>query len=106
VAVPLATRNLVAVPKLTVTEVAGEVVPQPSTASMSTTDVMFFEGGSVDIKVEAENIPDGTLVGVRITGFGAVITPAEQALAGGETTFSTVVPSGLGSVQASSEYTP
>ena len=74
--------------------------------SFAAPDVNFFDRGVVNFKVAAENIPDGTLVSLRIDSSGQIVSTPDVALAGGEAIFSVAVPEGTGSIQATASFAP
>ena len=107
---PVAPPAQVANGALNVTSVAGNNVAQPPTGNTNTPDVVFTAPGAVTITVTANGIPDGTPVKLRITLTGATINlPATGApavvLANGTAQFSATVPAGVGTIQATAEYT-
>ena len=109
---PTATPDFTDLPILSVISVDGENVTQPPTGNLQTPDVVFTDEGLVTIVVEATNIPIGTPVTLRITSSGEIITlptfgDPDIVLNGSlQATFSTIVPAGLGTIQAFSEFTP
>ena len=106
---PVAAQNLGAAPELIIASVDGAQVTQPPGGSLTIPDVVFQNTGVVNIVVNANNIPDGTPVSVRITSSGQVIDIPGQGqpnivLDGGSATFSATVPAGVGSIQAFAEF--
>ena len=106
---PVANQNLGAAPELIIASVDGAQVTQPPGGSLTIPDVVFQNTGVVNIVVNANNIPDGTPVSVRITSSGQVIDIPGQGqpdivLDGGSATFSATVPAGVGSIQAFAEF--
>jgi hypothetical protein len=94
--------------QLIVSNVAGLPIAQPPTGSLLSPDVVFAQAGQITVTVAATNIPDGTPVTVRITtGAGVINLPATGTvtLSGGTATFNATVPAGLGTIQASAQYT-
>jgi hypothetical protein len=98
-------------PGLAVISVSGNNVAQPATGRLSSPDVMFTEAGSIDIVVQGTEVPVGTPVTLRITTNTGVIElplvgdPDVTLNASGMATFSTIVPAGLGTIQAFAEFT-
>jgi hypothetical protein len=109
---PTATPDFTDLPELRILTVDGESVVVPPSGNLQTPDVVFTSNGVVSIVVEATNVPVGTPVTLRITSSGEIINlPAPEdtdvVLNGSlQATFSTVVPAGLGTIQAFSEFTP
>lgn len=97
-------------PVLSVVSIDGADVNQPPTGDPRTPDVIFTAGETVEIVVQGVNIPAGTPVTIRISSSGQILDlPAtgEPDVTLGEdglTTFSTVVPAGVGTVQAFAEF--
>lgn len=89
---------------LRITHVGGNAVFEPLRGRFSTPDVIFNSSGVVQISVVADNVPDGTIIGGRITIDGNVITlppsgaPAVQ-VSGGTALLESVVPAGLGKIE-------
>lgn len=90
---------------LTIQSVKGVNVVQPPTGSTLTPDVVFSEAGTVSIVVAAQGIPNGTPVKLRILTSSSVIEPPAVNLAAGTATFSVTVPKGLGTLQATAQFT-
>jgi hypothetical protein len=109
---PIGTPQFSDQPRLTLLSVAGENVTQPATGVLQTPDVVFTSEGMVTILVGADNVPVGTPVTLRITSNGNIINlpaPEDPEVTLDSllfATFSTVVPAGIGTIQAYSEYTP
>ena len=80
-------------------------VAEPPTGSLQTPDVVFADAWTVDIVVQGTVIPDGTPVRLRIVTVTEVIQPPPQNITGGSVTFSVTVPKGLGTLQATAEFT-
>jgi len=109
---PTATPDFTDLPELRILTVDGEAVVVPPSGNLQTPDVVFTSNGVVSIVVEATNVPVGTPVTLRITSSGEIINlpapeDADVVLNGSlQATFTTVVPAGLGTIQAFSEFTP
>lgn len=106
---PVATESLTNNRKLWIANVAGEAVGNDPTGSLTTPDVVFTNAGTVSIVVNGDNIPSGTAVKLRITtSEGTINLPANGddpvTLVNDVATFSTTVPAGLGSIQATAEF--
>jgi hypothetical protein len=108
---PTETDELTTSRRLWIANVAGEAVGANPTGSLLSPDVVFTQTGSITITVNSENIPVGTPVLLRITTVEGVINlpddgQADVTLNGsGVASFSTTVPAGLGTVQATAEFT-
>lgn len=90
---------------LSIVSVKGVNVASPPTGNLLTPDVVFSDTGPVQIAVAANGIPDGTAVQLRITTQDSVVQPAPQNLASGTVTFSVTVPKGVGTLQATAQFT-
>ncbi len=96
--------------RLVVSQVAGTNVAQPPSGDTANPDVVFNSAGAITVTVTATNIANGTPVKLRITAAGQTINlPAAGqpavTLAGGTASFSTIVPAGRGTIQASASFT-
>lgn len=90
---------------LSIVSVKGVNVAQPPTGSVLTPDVVFTEAGTVNIVVSGTGIPNGTPVQLRIATASTIILPPAQNLANGTATFNVTVPKGLGTLQATAQFT-
>ncbi len=108
---PVEAIDLTDQPDLRVISVAGNNVADPPTGSLNSPDVVFTAAGEITVTVEGDNIPPGTPVTLRITTSEGIINlPASNAAsvtlsAGGTASFTTMVPAGLGTIQAFAEFT-
>jgi hypothetical protein len=94
-----------AIPTLVITTIAGATVGQPPTGSLQTPDVIFTEAAPTTVVVTAQNVPDGSPIKLRITSPGGVSEIGPLNLVNGRATFQNLtVPAGIGTVQASAEY--
>ncbi|MBI3868427.1 MAG: hypothetical protein HY299_07830 [Verrucomicrobia bacterium] len=94
---------------LQIIAVAGNNVVQPPGGNILAPDVTFSQPGDITVTVQAQNIPDGTPVRLRVTMVGNEINkpgPGEPSvlLSGGKATFSITVPPGRGTLQAFAEF--
>jgi len=85
---------------LRVVSVAGENVKQPPGGLLETPDVEFYESGEVEITVDADSVPDGTGVRVRLTMRGGEMQSQVKLVENGRVSFAMNVPAGVGTVQA------
>jgi len=90
---------------LVITSVAGKNVAQPPSGRLSTPDVIFTEPGEITVAVEANGIPDGSPVKLRISMASGVINTQAVNLAAGKASIKVQVPAGLGTILASTSYT-
>jgi hypothetical protein len=95
---------LTQLPMLTVTRVAAQNVPQPPSGNQLTPDVVFNTATQTEIRVTAQNVPDGTPVRLRLTTREGVITAGPSFLTGGAASFNVVIPPGVGSIQAFADF--
>jgi len=103
---PLVTFSLAGQSSIRITDVAGKVVPLVPTGNPATPDVFFSETGPVTVKMETQNIPTNTVITVRITSEGQIITANSSPVAADGTAEATaVVPAGKGTIQAYTEFT-
>lgn len=92
---------------ITITDVAGEVVPILPTGNTGTPDVIFMAPGDVLVSLATTNIPEGTNLTVRVNAAGQVITAQSTPVdAAGNATATVTVPAGLGTIQAYAEFVP
>jgi hypothetical protein len=90
-----------------ITDMAGQVVPQPPAGDTNTPDVIFTAAGPVTITLATTNIPTGTPLSVRIAAAGQVITvQSTPTNASGVATATADVPAGVGTVQVFATYVP
>ncbi len=107
---PFEGRDLTNPPSLLITSVDGGGVPAAPLGDFNTPDVSVSAVAPVNVVVTAQNIPDGEEVELRVTSGGTITTlpsggdPA-VTLSGGTATFSVTLPSGIGTLQATSEFT-
>ena len=92
--------------RLRITNIAGNSVALEPGGDPLNPDVVFGETGAVTITVQATNIPEGTPVTLTIEHdtSGTIQVPAVN-LSGGQTTFSTTIAAGNGTIQAFADYT-
>ena len=106
VGLPSQNGNLNQVGTLTIATVDGANVVQPPTGNTQTPDVVFSEEGPVTVVVNGVGIPDGTPVALRITTSTSVIQATPVDMVGGTATFNvSSVPRGLGTLQATAQFT-
>ncbi len=90
---------------ITITSIAGQVVPLNPTGNTNSPDVIFTEAGPITVEVTTQTIPEGTVLMARITSAGEIIlvetTPVDQ---NGEATATVTVPAGIGTIQVFGEY--
>ncbi|WP_424317117.1 Kelch repeat-containing protein [Haloferula sp.] len=96
---------------LTIASVDGANVRQPPEGNTTNPDVIFAEEGEITIVVGGTNVPDGTPITLRVSTSGGLITlPADGdppvTMAAGSATFSTMVPAGVGTIQAYATISP
>jgi hypothetical protein len=97
--------------ELWIANVAGEPVGEFPTGSLIEPDIVFSTEGEITVTVQSTNIPEGTPVNLRITTSEGIINlPAEldpEVTIGvdGSASFTTTVPAGLGTIQATAEFT-
>jgi hypothetical protein len=88
-----------------VVSVAGLPVPQPPAGHLNAPDVVFSNPGETTIGLSTANVPVGTVLTVRITAAGQVVTTESTPTdAGGNATARAIVPAGLGTIQAFAEF--
>jgi hypothetical protein len=91
--------------RIRITSVAGKPVAQPPGGDTNAPDVVFSEPGTITIDLATTNIPSGTLLTVRVTTQGQILsarsTPTSSA---GNATATLTVPKGVGTIQAFAEY--
>jgi hypothetical protein len=102
---PTTTFATAAAGQLAVTMIAEKGVPQPASGSLTEPDVVFTQAGDITVQVTGTNIPDGTPISLRITHSLGVISLPAKNLSGGSVSFTTQVPGGLGTIQASAVIT-
>jgi hypothetical protein len=105
VGLPAANGELNQAGTLTIVSVDGVNVAQPPTGNPQTPDVVFTDAGAVNVVVNGTGIPNGTPVQLRITTATAVIQPAPQNIQNGTVTFNVTVPKGIGTLQATAQFT-
>jgi hypothetical protein len=92
-------------PRISITGVAGQPVPQPPSGSSVAPDVTFSETGEIQVALETTNVPTGTVLTVRITVQGEVITVESSPTdASGKATAQATVPAGVGTIQAFADF--
>jgi len=106
---PFDGRDFTNPPSLLITSVDGEGVPTDPLGDFTTPDVSVSSVTPVNVVVTAQNIPDGEDVKLRVTSGGTITiypTGGDPAvtLAGGTATFNFALPSGIGTLQATSEF--
>ncbi|RKX30554.1 MAG: hypothetical protein DRP71_14845 [Verrucomicrobia bacterium] len=107
--VPYAGRSFENIPTLSVTSIAGQPIPALPLGLAEAPDLTFFDAAPVDIVVTGQNIPDGTEIKLRLTGGPTIVKlpldgESPVTLSGGSATFNTIIPQGLGAVQATAEF--
>ncbi|MEX0325922.1 MAG: hypothetical protein AB3N33_07535 [Puniceicoccaceae bacterium] len=96
--------------QLWIANVAGEPVGDNPTGSLANPDVIFAQAGEITVTVQSLNIPVGTPVSLRITTeTGVIELPALNAPdvtigQDGSAVFTATVPAGLGTLQATAEF--
>lgn len=105
VGLPAASGELNQVGALSIVSVKGVNVAQPPTGNLNTPDVVFSEAGPVNVVVSGTGIPNGTPVTLRVTTANSIITAGPVNLQGGTATIPVTVPAGLGTLQATAQYT-
>ena len=105
VSLPSANGELNQVGTLSIASVDGVNVAQPPTGNLNNPDVVFSDAGPVTVLVNANGVPNGTPVRLRITTPTSVITGGPVNLAAGQASFNVTVPAGIGTIQATAEYT-
>lgn len=84
-----------------ITEVAGQIVFQPTMRNPSIPDVVFSEAGEITIRLATSAIPVGTSLLVRVvTGEHIIDVISPPTDTSGRTTVSLIVPAGVGAIQA------
>jgi hypothetical protein len=93
--------------QIRIVSVAGQAVPQPPGGSTIAPDVVFNQAGFVAINLATTNIPMGTVIRVRVTTGGRVLTAdSTPTNAAGNAVASLEVPAGVGTIQAFADYVP
>jgi hypothetical protein len=88
-----------------ITEVAGQVVPAVPSGNTNSPDVIFTQAGNITVRMTTANIPEGTILTVRVNAQGNVIhTESTPVDAAGNAEATLIVPAGIGTIQAFSEY--
>lgn len=105
VGLPAASGELNQIGTLVITQVSGQNVAQPPSGNLSTPDVVFTAAGTVQVVVNGTGIPDGTPIRLRVTTSTGVVDAAPQNMANGTATFTVTVPKGLGTLQATAQFT-
>ena len=105
VGLPAANGELNQVGTLTITSVAGQNVVQPPTGNPQTPDVIFSQAGSIAVQITGKGIPDNTPVKLRINTGNSVIVAGPANMVGGAVTINATVPKGVGTLQATAEFT-
>lgn len=89
-----------------IVNVAGQVVPANPGGNTNSPDVIFVNSGPIQIALATTNVPQGTVITVRITSSGEVITVQSTPVAAdGSATATATVPAGVGTIQAFADYT-
>lgn len=91
-------------PQLRIDRIAGQNVSVQPSSAPAAPEVVFSNDGPVTVEVVGQNLPDGTLVNLRVTSNSEIIEPASVALSGGSASFSVSVPAGVGTVQAFADW--
>lgn len=105
VGLPAASGELNQVGTLTIVSVDGVNVAQPPSGNLSTPDVVFSDAGPVNVVVNGTGIPDGTPVNLRVTTVNSVINAGPVNLQNGTATITVTVPAGVGTLQATAQFT-
>jgi hypothetical protein len=105
VGLPAPNGELNQVGALSIVSVKGQTVVSPPTGNLLTPDVVFSDTGPVSVVVTGTGIPNGTAVRLRIVTATNVIDATPQNLVNGTATFNVTVPKGLGTLQATAQYT-
>ena len=99
-------------PILRITQIENEPIPADPTAGVPSTEVTIDTGNPVVVQIEAENVPSGTTVTVRVipargTPFSVTSTPLEVGEGGVFTaTASVTFPTGKSEVHLKANWTP
>jgi hypothetical protein len=105
VGLPAASGELNQVGTLTIVSVDGVNVVQPPSGNLNTPDVVFSDAGPVNVVVNGTGIPDGTPVNLRVTTANSVINAGPANLQNGTATITVTVPAGVGTLQATAQFT-
>ncbi len=105
VGLPAASGELNQVGSLTIVSVDGVNVVQPPSGNLTTPDVVFSDAGPVNVVVNGTGIPDGTPVNLRVTTANSVINAGPVNLQNGTATLTVTVPAGVGTLQATAQFT-
>jgi hypothetical protein len=89
---------------LLITSVAGQNVVQPPRGDLLNPDVIFSDPGDITVTVRGTNVPNGSVVRLRLTTATGIITPPNTALTNGIATFTLTVPRGHGTIQAFADF--
>lgn len=90
---------------LTITSVAGQNVVQPPSGNPQTPDVVFSQAGAIAVQIAGVGIPDNTPVKLRINTGNSVILAGPANMVGNTVTINATVPKGVGTLQATAEFT-
>jgi hypothetical protein len=95
---------------IVITDIDGSVqtynVPANPGGDLNNPDVIFSESGPVTINMSTTNVPQGTVIDVRITSGSTVIQVQSAGVAAnGAASVTANVPAGVGTIQAFAEYT-
>ncbi len=105
VGLPAANGELNQLGTLTIASVAGQNVVQPPSGNPQTPDVVFSQAGAIAVQITGVGIPDNTPVKLRINTGSSVITAGPANMVGGSVTINATVPKGVGTLQATAEFT-
>ncbi len=105
VGLPAANGGLNQIGSLSIVSVDGANVVQPPSGNLQTPDVVFSDAGPVAVVVSATGVPNGTPVTLTITTSSSIITAGPQNLQEGTATFNATVPAGIGTLQATAQFT-
>lgn len=105
VGLPAASGELNQVGTLTIVSVDGVNVVQPPSGNLNTPDVVFSDAGQVNVVINGADIPDGTPVNLRVTTANSVITAGPVNMQSGTVTIPVTVPAGVGTLQATAQFT-
>jgi hypothetical protein len=105
VGLPAANGELNQVGTLTIVSVDGVNVAQPPTGNPLTPDVVFSDAGQVNVVINGTGVPNGTPVTLRVTTANSVITAGPVNMQNGTVTIPVTVPAGVGTLQATAQFT-
>ena len=90
---------------ITVTNVAGQPVPEPPAGNPTRPDIVFASPGDITISFSTTNIPQGTVIDVTVSASGQLVSTQSTAVdGGGNATATLTVPAGVGTISATATY--